>query len=185
MKKLILALAICIIPAKVMSANFVDTLGSECARILFNIESKKYPSYYPQLKNRNSQFYALEQCLKVYKQVGGDFEKFNKKYDLARELAMYDWSLCELNKKDGDKDCEVKDYLFQNAISNLFCATFKLVESEYPNFNYKNVLEIICTQETEEILKNQNLNNNPWNLFFSAYINTDNTLSHLLSNQAV
>ena len=65
MKKLILAIAICLIPIKVMSANFVDTLGAECARILFNLDVLTYPTLYTQFKNRNSQFYALEQCLKV------------------------------------------------------------------------------------------------------------------------
>lgn len=154
MKKLILAIAICLIPAKVMSANFVDTLGSECARLLLKLDVYDYPKYYDQFKNRNSQFYALEQCLKVYKQVGGDFENLNRKYSLAKEIAEYDWYLCELNKKAGDKECTTNHYLFKDVITDSYCTTLKLVESKYPNFNYKNILEIFCNEETEEILKN-------------------------------
>lgn len=154
MKKLILAFAICLIPAKVMSANFVDTLGSECARLLLKLDVYDYPKYYDQFKNRNSQFYALEQCLKIYKQVGGDFEDLNRKYSLAKEIATHDFYLCTLNKKAGDEECSTNHYLFKDVITNSYCATLDLINNKYPNFNYKNILEILCSKETNEPLKN-------------------------------
>ena len=153
MKKLILAIAICLIPIKVMSANFVDTLGAECARILFNLDVLTYPTLYTQFKNRNSQFYALEQCLKVYKQNGGDFEKINFKYGIAKEITIYDFSLCELNKKAGDKDCEINQVLFSKAITNTHCLNRDLVESNYPNFHYKGALEILCNKDIDKFIK--------------------------------
>ena len=153
MKKLILALAICIIPVKVMSANFVDTLGSECARLLFNLDAYDYPKYYDQFENRNSQFYALEQCLKVYKQSGGNIEELNKKYSIAKEITEYDLMLCLDNKKDGDKKCEINQFLFKNIIAQSPCETQDFVTNNYPNVNFESKPSLACIKHREEIKK--------------------------------
>ena len=158
MKKLILAIAICLIPAKVMSSGFINTLGAECARILFNMDAFDYPKVYTQFKNRNSQFYALEQCLKVYKQVGGDIEKLNFKYGIATDLTIYDWKLCNLNKKDGDKECEFNQTLFKDIIVDGYCGISNLIQNKYPNFDLamKTAIEFMCQKEIEDTAKKIN-----------------------------
>lgn len=152
-KKLILILIISLIPAKVMSANFVDALGSECARILLNMDLYEYPKYYEQFENRNSQFYALEQCLKVYKQSGGNIEELNKKYSIAKEITEYDLMLCLDNKKDGDKKCEINHFLFKDIIEQSPCETQDFVTNNYPNVHFKSKPSLACIRHNEKIKK--------------------------------
>lgn len=72
MKKFCLILATCLVLAgNARAENFVEALGAECGRILFDMEEHTYPDMYPNLMKRNSQFDAVEKCLQLYKQNGG------------------------------------------------------------------------------------------------------------------
>lgn len=156
MKKVIIAIAICLFPLKVMSASFVETLGAECARILFQLEVNEYPQKAEQLKNRNSQFYALEQCLKVYNKVGGDTKELNRKYYIAKTIIDYDFNLCVLNKKKMTKACEHKSDLLKNVINQSPCDVSGLIKKQYPEIggSFKSYIEMLCKTHIGETFKN-------------------------------
>lgn len=82
------------------AANFTDTLGAQCAEILLILDINDYPINYDTMKKRNSQFWALQRCLNVYKENGGDLKNLEERFLKAKHLYDKDFSECLKNKKD-------------------------------------------------------------------------------------
>ena len=101
MKKCCLILAVCLVLASnAKAASFVDTLGAECGRILYSLNMNDYPARYSVIAERNTQFDALEKCLGIYKQMGGDMQELNARY--SRAIAVSNcWHIdCKARKKE-------------------------------------------------------------------------------------
>lgn len=88
MKKLVLAMLV--FATNTYAANLTDNIGYECAKILQNLQDYEYPTIYNNIKPRNSQFWALEKCLKVYEATGGNIQELNKRVEAAYILSTYE-----------------------------------------------------------------------------------------------
>lgn len=72
MKKICLILVFLLATVESARAeNFVNALGAECGKILFNMNNQTYPKLYSDIVKRNTQFDALERCLDLYKKTEG------------------------------------------------------------------------------------------------------------------
>lgn len=153
MKKLILALAICLIPAKVMSANFVDTLGLECGKIMLNINTFIYPEAYNDIIKRNSQFEALDKCIETYKKTGGSIEYLNERYNNSSIFSEIFYDKCmikTISKKDyKDKDLNsctpLKIFVFSRAWIDV-CRLY----NKHDAYHLNSFLKEICETEKQQ-----------------------------------
>lgn len=141
MKKFILALTICFFPFEAYSSllfdyDFVDALRAECGRVLYSLNEYEYTTAYENYKKRNSQYYALEQCLKVYKQNGGKMEDLNERYRIARKITYCDIELCiskSLNNNTEPKECDLNPYLFNKFMKEHYCMIYAEIKDKYLN----------------------------------------------------
>lgn len=108
MKKLVFLFMI--LSLNVHAANLTDTIGSQCAEILSYLDYWDYPSNFDMIKKRNSQLWALNKCLKVYKENGGDINELNKRY--ARASVKFYSKIGECYKQENMDRC-ISPYLLQ------------------------------------------------------------------------
>ena len=154
MKKLVLALVICIIPAKVMSANFVDTLGLECGKIMISLNSIVYPETYNYIIKRNSQFEALDKCIETYKKTGGSIDSLNEKYKTSAILSEVFYDNCliktylkkDYTEKDLGKCLSMKFTVFEFAWKD----SCKLYNEEFDVYYLNSFLKEICETEKQQ-----------------------------------
>lgn len=119
MKKVLFVLGLMMFNCNVaLSANFTDTLGAECARILYNMEKYDYPSSFDTIKLRNSQIDALRKCVDMFIEFGGNIEEFNKRFQRAITKAEKVFDECYVTRDDNlYKDCSIqREIVFNNQV---------------------------------------------------------------------
>lgn len=146
MKKFLLAIVgIVAIIEQAKAENFIDTLGAECGKVLFHMNQYVYPDMYPNVVKRNTQFDALEKCLSLYKQNGGDIQELNRKY-----LTAHNISLCALGKcigKKSDSDCgEEARFVFERAIARSECGVYLMFKDVFQDCEIIEILKHKCEQ---------------------------------------
>lgn len=90
MKKILLVTTLCLFTSNVYATDFITTLGAECNRILYALNSSDYPNTWEMAETRNKQFYLLGKCLDLYFRVGGQIEDLNKRYKLVANSYFID-----------------------------------------------------------------------------------------------
>lgn len=159
MKKICLILVVLLATVESARAeNFVNTLGAECGRVLFNMENYDYPDMYPAIVKRNNQFDALEKCLSLYKQNGGDIRELNGRYYTASEIAGCAYLDCVDNENTSaesspsSKDCLIrKGAIFNSVMKTDRCVVYAFYKQQYPNCFVISVLKTLCeTSQAEQ-----------------------------------
>ena len=155
MRKFYLILVVCLaLAGNIKAENFVEALGAECGRILFDMEEHTYPDMYPNLMKRNSQFDAVEKCLQLYKQNGGNMLELNTRYFRAVGLADCAYGICEKEISASSsvaKDCfDRKASAFNYAIRQDTCDAYWAYKDVFSNCAIINVLKSICETPLEE-----------------------------------
>lgn len=137
MKK-ILVLLLMFYTYQATAADFTDTLGAECGRILFALNEYDYPKMFDAINKRNEQLNYLEKCIKLYKENNGTIENINKRYYRAYLLYGMDMANCyaEKNTKKSDECKSVAQYTFN---TNLTLSSYEL--SNKYSFIYDNIDE--------------------------------------------
>ena len=92
MKKILILLSI-FYTYQAAAADFTDTLGAECSRILFALNEYKYPDNFEIINKRNMQFDYLDKCISLYEKTGGDVDTLNEKY--LRAYTLYQLSIIQ------------------------------------------------------------------------------------------
>lgn len=90
MKKLLLVTTLCLFTSNVYATDFITTLGAECNRILYNLNTTDYPNNWDSIEKRNNQLNSLEKCLNLYYRVGGQMDDLNKRYKLVTNSYFID-----------------------------------------------------------------------------------------------
>lgn len=106
MKKLILTLLILFVLSTSVRADIKDEIGAECLRILYIMRKSVYPKVYDNFKSRNSQFWALEKCLEIYKNEGGKREELDHRYLIANIGAGLEYDNCIATANETKKTSE-------------------------------------------------------------------------------
>lgn len=155
MRKFYLILASCLaLAGNVKAENFVEALGAECGRILFNMKEYTYPDRYPNIVKRNTQFDAVEKCVELYKQNGGDVKELNTRYYQAVEIANCEYNKCEKEISASSsvaKTCFDRiASVFNDAIRQDTCGAYWFYKDEFSNCAIINVLKSICETTLEE-----------------------------------
>ena len=156
MKKICLILvALLVMTESAWAENFVNTLGAECGRVLFIMENYDYPDMYPAIVKRNTQFDALEKCLSLYKQNGGDIRELNLRYHTATAIAGCALVTClekNTSSESSSKDCTNKQQaVFNNVMKMDKCIAYDAYKQDYPSCPAISVLKILCeTSQTKE-----------------------------------
>lgn len=163
MKKFLLAIVgIVAIIGQAKAENFIDALGAECGRLLFNMNEYDYPSLYTVTIKRNTQFDALEKCLSLYKQNGGDMQELNRRYYNARALAecVLDACLAKETDEDAKKKCYnvVKVGTFETAVKINECILYWKWSEAYPDCGVILRLKPVCEKQMEDLVKKINKN---------------------------
>lgn len=156
MKKICLILVVLLATAEnAWAENFVNTVGAECGRVLFIMENYDYPDMYPAIVKRNTQFDALEKCLSLYKQNGGDIQELNIRYHTATAIAGCALMTClekNASSESSSKDCTNKQQaVFNNVMRLNKCDAYDAYKQDYPNCFMISILKILCeTSQTEQ-----------------------------------
>ena len=151
MKKFLLAVVVSVaLIGQAKAENFIDALGAECGRLLFHMNEYEYPSVYTVIIKRNTQFDALEKCLSLYKQNGGDMQELNRRYYDARLLAGCAYIDCLVREKDDDKKCNnMKAGAFDAAVKTSGCDLYWTWGNVYPNCGVIQKWKTVCEKQTE------------------------------------
>lgn len=146
MKKICLILAVLLATAESsQAANFVDTVGAECGKMLFNMNNQTYPKLYSDIVKRNTQFDALERCLDLYKKNGGNIKELNARYFIAESFYGCVFVECTKRKKNPDAICE-RDASFNVIIEKGGCWAYGALKDIYPNCDIWTLLKAECEQ---------------------------------------
>lgn len=113
MKKL-LVLFLLLYTFNVNAANLTDTIGAECGSIL--------------LKSEETKIEKLEKCLKMYKEVGGDYDQLNKKFYRSKVLFDIDmYNISEYSSANNKKDIDALiEITFLDFFNNMMLSSFEL-----------------------------------------------------------
>lgn len=152
MKKFYLALAVCLAFAgNARAENFVEALGAECGRILFSMRAYTYPDVYRNIIKRNTQFDAVEKCLDLYKQNGGDVQELDRRYFNADSLAACAYSICEKEistSGSASNDCfDRKASVFNDVVRREVCTAYWAYKDEFSGCGIISVLKGICEKD--------------------------------------
>lgn len=160
MKKFLLAIVgIVAIIEQAKAENFIDALGAECGRLLFRMNESEYPLLYTVIIKRNTQFDALEKCLSLYKQNGGDMQELNRRYSNARVVASCAYIDCLVKETDDDKKCNnMKAGAFDAAVKTSGCDLYWTLGNVYPNCGVIQKWKTVCEKQAEDVVKEINKN---------------------------
>ena len=155
LKICLILVALLVTTESAWAENFVNTLGAECGRVLFIMENYDYPDMYPAIVKRNTQFDALEKCLSLYKQNGGDIRELNLRYHTATAIAGCALVTClekNTSSESSSKDCTNKQQaVFNNVMKMDKCIAYDAYKQDYPSCPAISVLKILCeTSQTKE-----------------------------------
>ena len=144
MKKILILLSI-FYTFQANAANFTDTIGAECGRILFALNVYDYPTLFDAINNRNKQFDYLEKCIKLYKDNGGTTDDINQKYFRAYTIYEMNMGVC-FAEKDTKKKDECKKTAEYGFNENLTLSSYEL--SNKYSYIYDNLDEEEQNKET-------------------------------------
>lgn len=149
MKKICLILvALLVTTESAWAENFVNTLGAECGKVLFIMENYDYPNIFPNIVKRNTQFDALEKCLSLYKQNGGDIQELNLRYHTASSIAGCALMSClekNTSSESSSKDCTNKQQaVFNNVMKTDKCIAYDYYKQDYSSCPVIFVLKTLC-----------------------------------------
>lgn len=129
------------------NANFINTLGAECGRMLYKMNEYQHHDNIKLNKIQISKINELKTCLDLYSQYGGDFNELNIRYYTALEISDcfyrdYIKSISSSNSQTEDKKTKelevasvLKKELFNNLIKNSNCLNYYLYKDKYPECN--------------------------------------------------
>jgi hypothetical protein len=144
------------------SGNFIDTLGCECGRMLYNMNEHIYHKNIKLSQIQSSRINELKTCLDLYRQYGGDFQELNTRYNTALAISKcaYDYYIkinppaqilptddpkTRLDKeKQNNEPQSYKDLIFDEAIKNSNCLNYYLYKDKYPDCGTITYLSTEC-----------------------------------------
>lgn len=133
------------------SGNFIDTLGCECGRMLYQMNEYTYVKDIKLNQIQSSKINELKTCLDLYRQYGGDFQELNKRYYTALKISKcaYDYYIkinpsaqilptddlkTKLDKeKQNKKPLDYQNFIFDEAIKNSNCLNYYFYKDKYPD----------------------------------------------------
>lgn len=152
MKKILFVLVFSLFIGNVKAADFIDTLGAECGRILHNLSQHDYPNVYPNIVKRNTQFDALEKCLSLYKQSGGNILELNNRYHTASSISICAYGTClekNTSSESSSNECvAVKRVIFYDVLEMDKCSAYDAYKKMYPNCTVFSVLKNFCEKRS-------------------------------------
>lgn len=143
------------------NANFINTLGAECGRMLYRMNEYLYHDDIKLNKIQLSKINELKTCLDLYTQYGGDFKELNIRYYTALGISGcfyrdYIKSISSSNSQTEDKKAKeleaanvLKKELFNNLIKNSNCLNYYLYKDKYPECSEIIYLKTICELSTQ------------------------------------
>ena len=146
MKKFLLAIVgIVALMEQAKAKDFIEALGTECGNVLFHMSEYKYPGTYPDIIKRNTQFDALEKCLALYKQNGGDMQELNRRYFVADEISRCATINC-VGKKSNNECGEEHMFVFERAIARNECGVYLMFKDVFQDCEFIEILKQKCEQ---------------------------------------
>ncbi len=153
MKKFCLILAACLVLAgNARAAGFMDTLGAECGRLLYSLNEYEFPATHSAITERNTRFDALEKCIELYKQNGGNMEELNARYMIAVSLGnctLWDCLAGEATDDNKvDKCYEMQRITLNVALKSSRCGAYSQYKDIYPKCDIIETLKDVCENKT-------------------------------------
>lgn len=157
MKKILILLSI-FYTYQAAAADFTDTLGAECSRILFALNEYKYPDNFEIINKRNMQFDYLDKCISLYEKTGGDVDTLNEKY--LRAYTLYQLSIiqcADIKDKKKEEDCRQSTVnSFNEDCSSSSIELYNKYDMRYENVDKsdENSILYLAAKKAKDLTKN-------------------------------